>query len=532
MERVNLLENIIIKNGEIIDGTGKPGYNADIVIEKDRIASIGNTDSKNAENVLDASGLVVAPGFVDIHSHSDYYLLIDPRAESKIMQGVTTEVGGNCGYSAAPIFGELLKERRKSYLEQFDIYLNWTNLSGYYEKLQEKGTAVNFAPLIGHNTVRASIMGYDDSVPGANEIKKMELIVLEALKQGAFGMSTGLIYPPSCYSKTEELIRLYKVVEESDGLFTCHMRSEGEKLLEAIEETIHIGQKTGVRTQISHLKTAGKKNWNKIDQALSLIETALENGLDIACDRYPYTASNTGLSALLPDWAFEGGIEKQMKRLQDKSTRESIKKEIIKNHPEEEHWHTVMISQVVSSKNKDLEGKKVSEGAESRNKDIFDFIFDLLVEERSQVEAIYFCMCEDNFREIIKKDYVMIGSDSGAKSINGPLENGTPHPRGFGSYPRVLGKYVQDENIFSLPVAIKKMTSDPCSRLKLTERGIIKKGNYADIVIFDPKEIKDTATYENPKQYPVGMEYVFVNGKMAVKKGKSTGVFAGRGLKK
>ena len=240
------MENIIIKNGEIIDGTGKPGYNADIVIEKDRIASIGNTDSKNAENVLDASGLVVAPGFVDIHSHSDYYLLIDPRAESKIMQGVTTEVGGNCGYSAAPIFGELLKERRKSYLEQFDIYLNWTDLSGYYEKLKEKGTAVNFAPLIGHNTIRASVMGYDDSVPGANEIKKMELIVLEALKQGAFGMSTGLIYPPSCYSKTEELIRLYKVVEESDGLFTCHMRSEGEKLLEAIEETIHIGQKTGV----------------------------------------------------------------------------------------------------------------------------------------------------------------------------------------------------------------------------------------------------------------------------------------------
>ncbi len=523
---------MIIKNGEIIDGTGKPGYRANLVLEKDTITSIGKIEAKNAETVVDASGLVVAPGFVDIHSHSDYYLLIDPRAESKIMQGVTTEVGGNCGYAAAPIFGELLKERRKSYLEQFDIHLNWTDLSGYYEKLKEKGTAVNFAPLLGHNTIRASVMGYEDRVPEPNEIKKMELLVLDGLRQGAFGMSVGLIYPPSCYAKTEELIRIFKVVEECDSLFTCHMRSEGEKLLEAIEETLQIGRETGVRTQISHLKTAGEKNWNKIHQALTLIETALENGMDIACDRYPYTASNTGLSALLPDWAFEGGIQKQMERLQNKSIRELMKKEILKNHPEIEHWNTVMISQVVSSKNKDIEGKKVSEGAELRNKDIFDFIFDLLLEEQSQVEAIYFCMCEDNFQEIIKKDYVMIGSDSGARGINGPLGDGTPHPRGFGSYPRVLGKYVRDENIFDLPAAIKKMTSDPCRRLKITDRGIIKEGNYADLVLCDPEKIRDTATYENPKQYPEGIEYVFVNGKMAVKNGKPTDVLAGKGLKK
>lgn len=526
------MADMIIKNGEIIDGTGKPGYRANLALEKDKITSIGKIEAKDAETVVDASGLVVAPGFVDIHSHSDYYLLIDPRAESKIMQGVTTEVGGNCGYAAAPIFGELLKERRKNYLDQFGIYLNWTDLSGYYEKLKEKGTAVNYAPLLGYNTIRASVMGYEDRTPEPNEIKKMELIVLEGLREGAFGMSVGLIYPPSCYAKTEELTRIFKVVEECDSLFTCHMRSEGEKLLEAIEETIQIGRETGVRTQISHLKTAGEKNWNKIHEALTLIETALENGMDITCDRYPYTASNTGLSALLPDWAFEGGIQKQMERLQDKSTRELMKKEILKNHPEAEHWNTVMISQVVSSKNKDLEGKKVSEGAESRNKDIFNFIFDLLMEEQSQVEAIYFCMCEDNFQKIIKKDYAMIGSDSGARGINGPLGDGMPHPRGFGSYPRVLGKYVRDEKIFDLPVAIKKMTSDPCRSLKITDRGIIKEGNYADLVLFDPKKIKDTATYENPKQYPEGIEYVFVNGKMAVKKGKPTGIIAGRGLRK
>lgn len=523
---------MIIKNGEIIDGTGKPGYRADLELQKDKITSIGKIEAKDAETVIDASGLVVSPGFVDIHSHSDYYLLIDPRAESKIMQGVTTEVGGNCGYAAAPIFGDLLKERRKTYLEQFDIHLNWTDLSGYYEKLKEKGTAVNFAPLLGHNTIRASVMGYEDRTPEPNELKKMELLVLEGFNQGAFGMSVGLIYPPSCYAKTEELIRLFKIVKECDGLFTCHMRSEGEKLLDAIEETIQIGRETGVRTQISHLKTAGKNNWNKINRAFSLIESALGDGIDIACDRYPYTASNTGLSAVLPDWAFEGGIKKQMERLQEKKTRELLKKEILKNHPEPELWKTVMISQVVTDKNKDLEGKKVSEGAELRNKDVFDFIFDLLAEEQSQVEAIYFCMCEKNFQRIIKKDYVMIGSDSGAKGVNGPLADGTPHPRGFGSYPRVLGKYVRDENIFDLPVAIKKMTSDPCRRLKITDRGLIKEGNYADLVLFDPEEIKDTATYENPKQYSEGIEYVFVNGEMAVKEGKPTGILAGKGLRK
>lgn len=523
---------MIIQNGLIIDGTGKPGYTADIVIENDKIEAIGKVDSTNRDDIIDATGLVVAPGFVDIHSHSDYYLLIDPRAESKIMQGVTTEVGGNCGYSAAPISGEQLEERRNAYQDQFGIYLNWNSLDGYYEKLKVRGTAVNFAPLLGLNTIRASIMGHENRIPKPDEIKKMEQLVYEGFKQGAFGMSVGLIYPPSCYSETEELIRLFKIVKECDGLFTCHMRSEGEKLLEAIAETIQISRETGVRVQISHLKTSGKKNWDKIHEAFSLIESALENGIDLACDRYPYTASNTGLSALLPDWAFEGGIKKQIKRIKNRKTRELMKKEILKNHPEQEYWDTVLIAQVVTNKNKDLEGKKLSEGAVLRNKDIFDFIFDLLVEERSQIEAIYFCMSEDNFRQVIKKDYVMVGSDSGARGINGPLGTGRPHPRGFGSYPRVLGKYVRDEKIFDLPEAIKKMTSDPCSRLKIKDRGIIKEGNYADLVLFDPEKIKDTATYENPKQYPIGIEYVFINGEMVVKNGTPTGILAGRGLRK
>ncbi len=526
------MSEIIIQNGEIIDGTGKPAYKADIALSKDKIASIGKINSKDNDNIIDASGLMIAPGFVDIHSHSDYYLLIDPRAESKIMQGVTTEVGGNCGYAAAPVFGNLLKERRKSYQEQFEINLNWSDLNGYYKKLQEKGTAVNFAPLLGQNTIRGSVMGYENRPPETTEMKKMELLVLEGIKQGAYGMSVGLIYPPSCYAKTEELVQLFKIVRDCDALFTCHMRSEGEGLLEAINETIQISRETGVRVQISHLKTAGKKNWKKINEAFSLIENAIEEGIDIACDRYPYTASNTGLSALLPDWVFEGGIEKQMERLQNKKSRDLIKKEILNNHPEPEHWETVMISQVVTEKNKDLEGKKVSEGAEMRNTDPFTFIFDLLLEEKSQVEAIYFCMCEDNFRKIINKDYVMVGSDSGARGLDGLLGIGKPHPRGFGSYPRVLGKYVREEKILDMPTAIKKMTSDPCDRLKIKDRGIVKEGYYADLVLFDPKKIKDNATYENPKQFPTGIEYVFVNGEMAVKEGKQTGILAGKGLRK
>ncbi len=529
---INVMAKTIIQNGEIIDGTGKPGYKADIALEKDKIVTIGKVDSQTLENTIDASGLVVAPGFVDIHSHSDYYLLIDPRAESKIMQGVTTEVIGNCGYSAAPISGDLLKERQKSYQEQFGIDLNWNDLNGYYEALNIKGTAINIAPLLGHNTIRASVMGYENRQPQQDEMGKMEKIIIEGFEQGAFGMSVGLIYPPSCYAKTEELIRIFKIVKKEDGLFTCHMRSEGEKLLEAIAETIQIGREAGVRTQISHLKTAGNKNWNKINKALALVEDALDSGMDIACDRYPYTASNTGLTALLPDWVFEGGIKEQMKKFKDKKSRGLMKKEILKNHPEPEYWQTVMISQVVTDKNKDLEGKKVSEGAELRNKDIFEFIFDLLEEEQGQIEAIYFCMCEDNFRQIIKKDYVMMGSDSGARGINGPLGIGNPHPRGYGSFPRMLGKYVREENLFDLPTAVKKMTSDPCNRLKIKGRGLIKEGYYADLVLFDPKKINDTATYEKPKQLPSGIEYVFVNGEMAVKKGVPTNIYAGKGLRK
>jgi N-acyl-D-amino-acid deacylase len=343
---------MIIKNAEIIDGTGKPGYKADISLGKTKISAIGKVESKNADPVIDASGLVVAPGFVDIHSHSDYYLLIDPRAESKIMQGVTTEVGGNCGYSAAPVSGNLLKEREKSYQKQFGIDHNWHDLEGYFEKLKKQGSAVNIAPLLGHNTIRGSILGYENRAPQKAEMGKMEKVVLEGFEQGAFGMSVGLIYPPSCFSTTAELIRIFKIVKKKDGLFTCHMRSEGEKLLEAIAETIQIGREAGVRTQISHLKTSGNKNWNKINKAFSLIESALTSGLDIACDRYPYTASNTGLNALLPDWVFEGGTKKQMDRLKGRKSSEIIKKEILKNHPEPEYWETVMISQVVTDKNR------------------------------------------------------------------------------------------------------------------------------------------------------------------------------------
>lgn len=522
----------IIQNGEIIDGTGKAGYKAGIALERDKIATIGKVDPKTTDKIIDASGLVVAPGFVDIHSHSDYYLLIDPRAESKIMQGVTTEVIGNCGYSAAPISGDLLKERQKSYQEQFDIDLNWNDMEGYFKKLNIKGTAVNIAPLLGHNTIRGSVMGHENRAPQQDEMEKMDHLIQEGFEQGAFGMSVGLIYPPSCFAKTDELIRLFKIVEKQDGIFTCHMRSEGERLLEAISETIQIGRETGVRTQISHLKTAGNKNWDKVNKALSLIESAIDSGIDIACDRYPYTASNTGLGSLLPDWVFEGGIKKQMEKFKDKKSRELMKKEILKNHPEPQYWETVMVSQVVTDKNKDLEGKKVSVGAELRNKDVFEFIFDLLEEEQGQVEAIYFCMSEDNFRQIIKKDYVMMGSDSGARGVNGPLGIGNPHPRGYGSFPRMLGRYAREENLFDLPSAVKKMTADPCKRLKIKDRGTIKEGNYADLVLFDPKRINDTATYEKPKQLPEGIKYVFVNGEIAVKNGVLTGTLAGRGLRK
>ena len=540
--------DLIIKNVKIYDGSGGKPFIADVGIKGERIEKIGSimdgiasplikSEARN-DKLINGEGLCISPGFVDIHSHSDYYLLIDPLAQSKVRQGVTTEVGGNCGYSASPIFGSALLERRKSYKEQFGLELNWTDLKGYNKKIKENGISLNYCQLIGHNTIRASVAGVVDREPSSDEMKRMERIVEEAMDDGVVGMSVGFAYTPSCFAKKEEVANLCKIVAKKRGVFTTHIRSEGRTLIESIEEVIDIARVSGVRLQISHLKTFGEENWRKLDRVFEIIESAINEGIDITCDRYPYTAANTGLQAILPDRVFDGGKEKAIERLKNNKTRNDIRDELLKKYPSNGYWDSVMISQVVTDKNKETEGKSVKEAwvrsQESgvRRGDLLDFLFDILIEENLEVDAIYFSMSEENMKRILKKDYVMIGSDSGARSVNGALGAGLPHPRTFGTFPRILGKYCRDENLFDLSTAIYKMTSFPCKRIGIKDRGLIKEGYFADLVIFNPVTISDTATYESPKSYPIGIEYVIVNGKITVKDGEHTEAKAGSILRK
>ncbi len=531
--------DLIIRNIKIYDGSGGEPFVSDAGIKGDRIAKVGSIshEPRTTNHELRGEGLCLSPGFVDIHSHSDYYLLIDPLAQSKVRQGVTTEVGGNCGYSASPIFGAPLEERRKPYKEQFGLDLTWTDFKSYAKRLEKDGISLNYCQLAGHNTIRASVMGVVDREPSPQEIKMMKKIIEESLNDGAVGMSVGFAYTPSCFAKKEELANLCKVVAKSNGIFTTHIRNEGRSLLESIEEVIAIAKASGVRLQISHLKTSGKENWWKLEKMFEVIESAINEGVDIACDRYPYIAGNTGLQSVLPDWVFDGGKEKAIERLKNSKIRDDIRIELLKRYKPDD-WNEVMISQVVTDNNKYVEGKRIKEawgkGREARGKkaDLLDFIFDLLIEENMEVDAIFFSMNENNMKKILKKDYVMFGSDSGARSDKGALGAGLPHPRTFGTFPRVLGKYCRDEKLFDLPTAIYKMTSLPCKRLGINDRGLIKEGYFADIVIFNPDTISDTATYEASKSYPIGIEYVIINGIITVKNGEHTGVKAGKVLRK
>ncbi|HKZ46025.1 MAG TPA: D-aminoacylase [Thermodesulfobacteriota bacterium] len=517
--------DIIIKNATIIDGSGKEGFTADIAISKNRITKIGKIE-ESGRQVIDAKNLIVSPGFVDCHSHSDYYLIINPLAESKVRQGVTTEIGGNCGYSAAPLSGEALEERKNAYQKAYNLEHDWKDVKGYYNRLEAQGVSLNFALLIGHNTIRSSVIGGGSREATGKEMAQMKEMIQQAMKEGAIGISTGLAYGPACFAKKEELVELCKEVQKSNGIFTVHMRSEGKGLLEAIKESIYIAKEAEMPLQISHLKTYGEENWYKLDSAFELIEKARAEGLDATCDRYPYTAANTGLHNVLPNWVLDGGIKRELERLKDNAEREKIRKEL--QQAKKDMWDKIMISEVITEKNKIYEGKRVSEAAGIAKKEPIEFVFDILVEDEIAVDAIFFKMSEENLKRVLIKPYVMIGSDSGARADYGALGRGRSHPRTFGTFPRVLGRYVREEKILDLPSAIKKMTSEPCKKFNIKERGLIKEGYFADIVIFNPDTIADTATYENPHKYPTGVEYVMVNGKVTVEKGKHLGAKAGR----
>ena len=473
---------------------------------------------------------LIAPAFIDVHSHSDYFLFLNPKAEAKLQQGVGVEIGGNCGYSAAPIWGKAFEKRFKEYKEYENLDVPWKSLSEYYEHIKSLKPSINYAHLVGHNTLRESETGVVNRSLSKEELKNITKKLEEAFEQGAVGLSTGLIYPPACFAPEEEVIALGKICKKYDRTFSFHMRSESDQVVEAVEETLRVGKYTGCKIQISHLKTSGPRNWSKLEKIFHLIEEAQSQGVDVMCDRYPYTASQTGLLQILPAWAYEGGDLAVIKRLKDSKVRSDIRAELEALY-EKDYYERVQIMEVASQKNKKLEGKRVAQAAKEVGKDPFDFVCDLLIEEKIKVQAIYFTMSEKNLEEILKKPYVMIGSDSGCRSIEGRLSRGALHPRAFGTFPRVISEFVKKRKILTLEDAINKMTKMPAQRFGLKKRGEIKEGYYADLVVFDLNEICDTSTFEEPLHYPKGIKYVFINGDMVIKDGKHTGSHPGMVIK-
>jgi dihydroorotase/N-acyl-D-amino-acid deacylase len=528
--------DLLIRGGRVVDGSGRLAYTADVAIKDDRIVKIGNLSQATAARVIDARNLVIAPGFIDMLGQSETYLLIDPRANSKVMMGVTTEITGE-GESIAPINDRQIKEQ-EDFLRRFNLTIDWRTLAEYFKRLEKQGSGVNLGTFVGATQVREYVIGYDDRPPTSQELDQMKKLVAEAMRDGALGLSTSLQYVPARFAKTDELVELAKVAHQYGGIYATHQRSEANTIDASLDEVFEIAQKAQIPVEIWHLKTAYKKNWGRMAHVLTRIKQARDRGLDVTADIYPYIAGSTALSACLPPWALEGGTEKMLNRLRDPQTRQRLKKEIAEEQTEWENIYLgsggpsgVLIGAVVNRELESLQGKRISEIAEQQKKDPLDVVFDLILADHGQTGAIYFMMSEADMRAAMQSPFVSFCTDSGARATDGPLAGSKSHPRGWGSYPRILGRYVRDEKLLSLETAVHKMTGAPAARVGLRERGLIKEGTFADITVFDPAKVIDRATFESPNQYPAGIEYVLVNGKISVDKGQRTPALAGRVLR-
>jgi len=511
--------DILIRNGVVVDGSGAARYRADVAIERDGIVDVGPMADANAEVVIDASGCVVAPGFVDMHSHADFSLPMCPTADSLVHQGITTVVVGQCGASPAPLLDDTrgqVTEMMKS--KDMPVpWEQWASFGGYLTYLARIGTSVNVVPLVGQGTVRSAIMAFSSEPADHEQITRMQSEIVKAMDEGAIGVSTGLIYPPGSYASTEELIAVTHPVGKRGGFYFSHIRGEGDTLLEAVAEAIRIGRETGAAVQISHFKAVGRENWGKSAQALELIDRARSEGLDIAIDMYPYLAGNTGLLALLPEWAQEGGKTVILKRLKDRVTRQKMGDHMMTGTSGLGHkieWDKVVISS--SPMNRDYEGRNIADLAAEVAKSPHEWVLDTLLETDLDASIIIFSMSEDNRRAELSHPGMMIGTDGFGMPVDGSRSMGMPHPRSYGTFPRVLGYYVREHNVISLEEAVLKMTGLPARRLRWTDRGLVKKGYKADLVVFDPNNVTDRATYEDPVQYPIGISHVIINGKLVI----------------
>lgn len=528
--------DLLIRNGLVIDGSGRPGYAADVAINGDRIVAIGKLKNAAGAREIDAAGMVVAPGFIDMLGQSETYLLIDPRAMSKVMMGVTTEVTGE-GESIAPVNERLIKEQ-EDFNRRYNLNIDWRTLAEYFKRLEKQGAGVNLATFVGATQLREYVVGYDNRPPTPAELEQMKQLVAAAMKDGALGLSTSLQYVPARFAKTDEIVELAKVARQYGGIYITHQRSEANALDESLAEVFQIAREAKIPVEIWHLKTAYKKNWGRMPEVLAKIKRARAQGLDITADIYPYIAGSTSLAACLPPWVLEGGTDAMLKRLGDMRIRQHLKQEIMTDQKEWENIYLgsggapgVLIGSVVNRDLESLQGKRLSQIAEEQGKEPLDALFDLIVADHGQTGAIYFMMSEDDMRAALRAPFVSFCTDSGARANDGPLAGAKSHPRGWGSYPRILGRYVREERLLTLEQAIHKMTGMPAKRVGLRDRGLLRAGAFADVTIFDPKTVIDRATFEMPNQHPVGINYVIVNGQISVDNGKRTTALAGRALR-
>jgi len=527
--------DIVIVNGRIIDGTGSPWYSGDIGIRNGKIAAIGQLSKSSRVRTVDAKGKVVAPGFIDMLGQSELTILVDPRLPSKIFQGITTEITGEGG-SVAPL-NEAIIHADKSTYDHYQITPDWRTLRQYFARLEKQGMGINLATFVGATQVRRMVLGDADVQPSPQQLDQMKELVRQAMRDGAVGVSTSLMYAPAPYAETEELIALTAESAPFGGIYATHMRNESNSVLQSIDEAIRIGREAHVPVEIWHIKVAGKNNWGRMPEVVAKINQARAEGADVAADTYAYTAWFNDFSAFIPQWAHDGGLAKMVERLKDPATRERIRKDMLTpSDAWDNEWQeipgpeAVLICVVHNPKLLPLQGKRLSEIAKLWNKDPMDTLFDLLIEDDGFTSVAVFGMSEPDVTLALQQPWVSINNDSSGASTEGILGQEHPHPRAYGTFPHILRKYVREEKKLSLEDAIRKFSALPAQRMRLTDRGVLKENMWADIVVFDPARVRDLATFENPNQLSEGMDYVLVNGVPVIESGKMTGKLPGKVL--